>query len=69
MQFDSFTALMLMDGHGVFVWAVYAITLVVFLLLSLAPIRRDRRFFIEQSMLARRAQASSQHTANSTPNP
>ena len=68
MQFDSFAAFMSMEGHGVFVWAVYATALLVLSLLALAPIRRNRRFFIEQSMLMRRAQASSQHTADSVSN-
>ena len=68
MQFDSFAAFMSMEGHGVFVWAVYGIALLVMSLLALAPIRRDRRFFIEQSMLIRRSQASSQHVADSMSN-
>ena len=60
MQFDSLAAFMSMEGHGVFVWSVYAITLVVMLLLVSAPLRKNRQFFTEQSMLAKREQRARQ---------
>ena len=43
MYFDSFSAALSMDGHGVFVWTAYAVTIVVLLFLLLAPGRRQRR--------------------------
>ncbi len=33
-----------MDGHGGFVWAAYAITLLVLVLLVVAPGRRQKKF-------------------------
>ena len=60
MQFDSLAAFMSMEGHGIFVWSVYAITLVVMLLLVSAPLRRNRQFFAEQAMLAKREQRARQ---------
>ena len=43
MYFDSLQALLQMDGHGPYVWAAYAITLVVLLSMLLAPRRRARQ--------------------------
>ena len=54
MQFDSFSDFLTMGGHGVYVWTVYGIALLVLLALVITPLRRDRRFFVEQSMLLRR---------------
>ncbi|EAW31382.1 hypothetical protein GP2143_07529 [marine gamma proteobacterium HTCC2143] len=54
MQFDSFSDFLTMGGHGVYVWTVYGIALLVLSALVITPLRRDRRFFVEQSMLLRR---------------
>ncbi len=54
MQFDSFSALIAMDGHGVYVWSVYGISFVILFLLALNPVLKNRRFFVEQSMKSRR---------------
>ncbi len=43
MYFDSLQAVIDMDGHGAFVWAAYAITLAVLLLMLAAPRRRARQ--------------------------
>ena len=58
MQFESLAAFMSMEGHGVFVWSVYAITLVVLMGLAVAPLRKDRQFFTEQALLVKREQRS-----------
>ncbi len=42
MYFDSFGALLAMDGHGGFVWSAYLITLLVIAALLLLPLRRQR---------------------------
>ncbi|RLQ23016.1 heme exporter protein CcmD [Seongchinamella sediminis] len=44
MYFDSLQALLYMDGHGPYVWAAYLITVLVILLVLLAPLRRRTRF-------------------------
>ena len=54
MAFDSLAAFAAMGGYGGFVWTVYAITTVVFASLALAPLRRNRRFWLEQSMRIKR---------------
>ena len=56
MYFDSFDALMHMDGHGGFVWAAYFITCTVVALLLLAPRLRQRRFLRRLSGEIRRQQ-------------
>lgn len=43
MYFDSFRALLEMDGHGLYVWSAYGISLIVIALLVVAPFRRRRR--------------------------
>lgn len=62
-KFDSFAAFMSMGGHGVFVWSVYALTLIVLVSLLLAPLRRKRRFMLEQAMILRRAESALAKTA------
>ncbi|WP_339338542.1 heme exporter protein CcmD [uncultured Oceanicoccus sp.] len=60
MQFDSLAAFMSMQGHGIFVWSVYAISLVVMVGLVVAPLRKNRAFFTEQAMLIKREQRARQ---------
>ena len=56
MQFDSFQSFLYMQGHGVYVWAVYGIALLVLTVLLMTPIRRTRLFFTRQAMLLKRLQ-------------
>ena len=42
MYFDTVQAMVYMDGHGAFVWAAYAITAMVLVLILLAPRQRAR---------------------------
>jgi len=44
MYFDSFNALLTMDGHGVFVWTAYLITILVITSILVAPGRRRKKF-------------------------
>ena len=43
MYFESLQALLVMDGHGVFVWSAYAVTAATVGLILIAPARRRRR--------------------------
>lgn len=47
MKFDSFAALLSMDGHGGYVWAAYGITLLVIVINLWWP-RRIRTGFVRQ---------------------
>ena len=58
MYFDSFSAILSMEGHGGFVWAAYAITVTVLLLLVMAPRRRQARFLKQLSGELRRQQGA-----------
>jgi len=60
MYFDSFSAAIAMDGHGGFVWAAYAVTAVVLVLLVTVPMRRRRRQVLELADGFRRDQALGQ---------
>jgi len=60
MYFDSFSAAIAMDGHGGFVWAAYAVTAVVLVLLVTVPMRRRRRQVLELVDGFRRDQALGQ---------
>jgi len=57
MYFDSWSALFSMDGHGVYVWSAYLISLSVLALLVWWPLSRNKRFL---SRLARRQKLTSQ---------
>ena len=47
MYFKNLEQLLHMDGHGVFVWAAYAIAVFVIIVILLAPARRQRRFLTQ----------------------
>ena len=42
-QFDSLADFLTMDGHGIYVWTSYAITLMVMAWVIARPVRRARR--------------------------
>jgi heme exporter protein D len=58
MYFDSFQAILAMDGHGPFVWAAYSITIVVLALMLSMPLRRERRLRREIAGVCKRNQAA-----------
>ncbi len=56
--FESAAAFWHMDGHGPYVWACYAVTIIVFIGLALAPKVRKAKFVKQQRALVARQQAS-----------
>lgn len=58
MYFDSWQALLAMEGHGPYVWSAYAITLIVLLWLLLAPLLRRRQLIADIRAQERRRAAS-----------
>ena len=68
MYFDSFTALLNMDGHGGFVWSAYLITMLVVAVILIAPGRRQKKFLQQLSGELKRANAASVRAAE-TPGP
>lgn len=42
MRFDSFDALIYMEGHGVYVWATYLVAFIIFLMLIIYPMLQKR---------------------------
>lgn len=44
MYFESLAAALAMDGHGVFVWSAYLITLLVVVVMLYAPRHREKQF-------------------------
>ena len=63
MYFDSLTAVMHMNGHGIYVWMAYAITMVLLSWLLWSPSRelRKRKLWIVSE--ARRRAASTNATS------
>lgn len=55
MYFDSLNAALSMEGHGVYVWLAYGVTLVVIAVVLVAPLRRRRRLLKRLSAEQRRA--------------
>ncbi len=49
MYFADFSAALYMDGHGVYVWSAYLITLVVLCVVTVMPLRRQRRLLKQLS--------------------
>ena len=44
MYFDSLSAALQMDGHGIYVWSAYVITAVVVAIVIITPLRREKAF-------------------------
>jgi heme exporter protein D len=57
-QFESFRDFLLMNGHGPYVWACFAVTFALMLYLTLAPDFRTRQFIRQQKRLERRMAAA-----------
>ena len=58
MYFDSLQALLEMDGHGMFVWPAYLVTVLVVTWILVAPLRRRQRLLRQLSGDMRRAGAT-----------
>ena len=54
MQFDSIAAALAMDGHGIYVWSVVVVSILVTAGLLLQPSLSARRFIDEQRSHLRR---------------
>jgi len=69
-QFDSISDFVIMNGHGIYVWLSYAITLFALVLLAISPTIQQRRFIIQQKRQQRieegiaKRQSSSRHSNN-----
>ena len=63
MYFDSFAAALLMDGHGVYVWTVVAVTALVVIGMLLLPVLSSRRFLAGQRVVQHRGAASPEVSA------
>lgn len=55
-QFESMAEFMLMNGHGPYVWASYAITFMVLIYLLLSPLLQHKSFIKRQQKLHRLGQ-------------
>jgi heme exporter protein D len=56
MYFDSFQALLVMDGHGAYVWTAYAVSIAVIAVALIVPVRRRKAFLLQLSAELKRAQ-------------
>ena len=54
MYFDSVAAALAMDGHGAYVWFVYAVVTLVIAWMLLAPVLRGRRILAQARAQLRR---------------
>ena len=60
MYFDTFSQAMHMDGHGVYVWTVFAVSLLVVAGMLLLPRRREKSVLKEVAGDMRRKRARDQ---------
>lgn len=58
MYFDSLGALLTMDGHGVYVWSAYLVTITVIAVTLLAPRYRRKRFLQQLAVELKRAKGT-----------
>jgi heme exporter protein D len=47
MYFESVSAALAMDGHGAYVWSAFGITVIMFCVIALNPVRRKKRLLRE----------------------
>jgi len=59
MYFDNLQALMLMDGHGFYVWTAYLVTCLVIVAMLAVPARRRRRLLLQLAGEQKRARGES----------
>jgi heme exporter protein D len=58
MYFDSMGALLTMDGHGVYVWSAYLVTITVIAVTLLVPRYRRKRFLQQLAVELKRAKGT-----------
>jgi heme exporter protein D len=58
MYFESFADFIAMGGHGIYVWAVVAISTVFILTLVIGPIRAKKQFFKQEYQRQLRTQVA-----------
>jgi heme exporter protein D len=56
--FDSFSALLYMDGHGSYVWFCYSAAVIVLAVVAVAPARRSRASINRIRTVVRRERAA-----------
>jgi heme exporter protein D len=65
MYFDSLQALLVMDGHGAYVWAAYAVSIAVIAVALIVPMRRRKSFLLQLSAERKRSQPGNTIRGNS----
>jgi len=65
MYFDSLQALLVMEGHGVYVWTAYAVSIAVIAVALIVPMRRRKTFLLQLSAERKRAQPGNTTRGNS----
>lgn len=56
MYFDNVQALLVMEGHGAYVWPAYLITVAIIMMLLIAPMRRRSRLLQRLAAEGRRSE-------------
>ncbi|NQX89976.1 MAG: heme exporter protein CcmD [Halioglobus sp.] len=55
MFFDSLQSALYMDGHGLYVWVAYLVTLLVIIVVIAVPVRQRKRLLLQLAVQGRRA--------------
>ena len=61
MYVDNVGSMLLMDGHGAYVWSAYLIALLVITAIVVVPVRRRRVFMAQLRGDLKRRQAANQN--------
>ena len=63
MYFDSLHALLVMSGHGIYVWTAYLVSTLVITAVVLAPLYRRKRVLMQLAAELKRAQGAPHKSA------
>ena len=66
MYFDSLSAALAMDGHGIYVWTAYIIAVSAIALILILPRRRERKFLRDLAGEIRRQQGPTDSTTGNS---
>jgi heme exporter protein D len=58
MYFDSLHALLVMEGHGTYVWIAYFVSLAVIVMALVVPVRRHKRLLRQLAVELKRVQGA-----------
>lgn len=63
MYFESMSELLRMDGHGIYVWSVFVVALVILASQVMIPVVKVRQFWRNEEQRQKRMQTANSHVS------